>query len=98
MRFTEINLFGVSRAGLGADGRRLDGHDRAAPVRHPPPGRMGVPTVCCGCLQPRGRRLGVYRGSAPLLEVERVEDDFKLMQRSLAARPLAAMSWAKFTP
>ena len=76
MRFTEINLFGVCRADLGDDGRRLGGHNRAASVRHPPPGWTGIPTVCCGCLS-SGRRLRrLSTGSAPLLAVERIDDDF----------------------
>jgi hypothetical protein len=92
VRFTEINLFGVCRADLGDDGRCLGGHDRAASVRHPPPGQTGIPTVCCGCLQPKAPARCLSTGTAPLLEVERIDGDFNLMQCSLAAGSLAAMS------
>ena len=49
------------------------------------------PLFVAAVYSPR-RRLGVYRGNASLLEVERVDDDFKLMQCSLAAKSAAAMS------
>jgi hypothetical protein len=92
VRFTEINLFGVYVAPMsllmvGAwvvtiALRRFATRRRAG---------RAFPLFVGAVYSPE-RRLGVYRGSAPLLEVERIDDDFKLMQCSLAARSPAAMS------
>ena len=77
MRFTEINLFGVCVAPISLmmvaawvvtiGLRRFATHRRAGPAFQ----------LFVAAVYRPGRRLGVYCGSAPLLEAERVDDDFK---------------------
>ena len=77
MRFTEINLFGVCVAPTSlmmvAAWVVTIGLRRFAAHRWT--GRA-FQLFVAAVYRP-GRRLGVYRGSAPLLEAERVDDDFK---------------------
>ena len=91
MRFTDINLFGVYVAPMSllmvaawvvTIGLRRFATRRRAGRAFP---------LFVGAVYSPKRRRGVYRGSAPMLEVERIDDDFKLMRYLLAAKSAAAV-------